>query len=498
MRASASLSLVLLVLFASVASAAKRDRDRDRDDLTPPPVPQKNPEADRNRAEAEQAYQKGDFRRVVEIANLLLATYPTDNPHVAYYWRASAQVELGRQARSARQVRDGIADARQGIASEGKRFAWLYIPYLYGLSSLTELENRSDHAALAVQVATPVLQRPVGADFTADDKAQIYFQRAVAQAARKDLAAATLDYTEAIRLNPQHVAAQINRAEALAAQHRTRDAIAAYDEAVKLFPNLLVAHNNRGNLRQSTGDLDGAIVDFTRALQIDPKFGVGYINRGHCLARQNSPQAAEGDFTEALRQTMDAPMQGVAYRFRAVARLSQGNVEGALADYAAALKLNPKDATLYEERGCARFFAKDFSGAAGDFAKAIEMNPQLVRLVPWQATALARNGKTAEARAALDAARNAKSAPPAWIAKLDAYLADQITEQDLLTAAAELTPETEKSQRLCEARFFIGQKKLLANEPDPAAEQFREAIATKSFAATAFRGARFELNDFTN
>lgn len=497
MKRSAPLSLVVLVLFASIASA-KRDRDQDRDDFAPPLPAQKNPEADRNRAEAEQAYQKGDFRRVVEIANLLLATYPTDNPHVAYYWRASAQVELGRQARSARQVRDGIADARQGIGLEGKRFAWLYIPYLYGLSSLTELEKRSDHATLAIQVATPLLQRPIGTDFTADDKAQLYFQRAVAQTAKKDLAAATLDYTEAIKLNPQHVGAHINRAEALAAQRRTKDAIAAYDEAVRQFPNLLVAHNNRGNLRQSVGDLDGAIGDFTRALQIDPKFGVGYINRGHCLARQNSPQAAEGEFAQALQQTMDAPMQGVAYRFRAVARLSQGNTEGALADYAAAMKLAPRDATLYEERGCARFFARDFPGAAADFAKALEINPQLVRLIPWQAVALARGGKTAEARATLDAARNAKSAPPAWIAKLDAYLAEQITEPDLLAAAAELTPETEKSQRLCEARFFIGQKKLLANEPDAAAEQFREALATKSFAATAFRGARFELNDFKN
>jgi tetratricopeptide (TPR) repeat protein len=344
----------------------------------------------------------------------------------------------------------------------------------------------------------PLLQRPIGTDFTADDKAQLYFQRAVAQTAKKDLAAATLDYTEAIKLNPQHVGAHINRAEALAAQRRTKDAIAAYDEAVRQFPNLLVAHNNRGNLRQSVGDLDGAIGDFTRALQIDPKFGVGYINRGHCLARQNSPQAAEGEFAQALQQTMDAPMQGVAYRFRAVARLSQGNTEGALADYAAAMKLAPRDATLYEERGCARFFARDFPGAAADFAKALEINPQLVRLIPWQAVALARGGKTAEARATLDAARNAKSAPPAWIAKLDAYLAEQITEPDLLAAAAELTPETEKSQRLCEARFFIGQKKLLANEPDAAAEQFREALATKSFAATAFRGARFELNDFKN
>jgi tetratricopeptide (TPR) repeat protein len=489
----APLGAFVLVILCSLAAFAK-DRDRDRDDDTPP-TPQRNPEADKTRAEADQANQRGDYRRVIELANLLLSTYPTDNPHVAYYHRASAQVELGRQARSPKQIREGIADARQGLSVEGKKHAWLYIPYLYGLTSLAEVEKRNEHADLALQVAAPLLQRPIGADFSANDKANLLYQRALAHTVRGDLNGAIVDYTDALRLTPQFLGAHIKRAEALTAQRRTREAASAYDEAVKLFPKTVLVYNNRGNFRRSTGDLDGAIADFSRSLEFDPKFAVGYVNRGLCLTEQDNPQGGEGDFSQALKLPLDPSMQLLTHRLRALARLSQGNSKDPLADYAAALRLAPQDATLYEERGCARFFAKDFTGSADDFAKALQMNPQLTRILPWQALALARAGKSAESRAVLDSAPDAKPAPPAWILKLADCLADRITEEALLTAASEFPPQ-EKNARLCEARFFIGQKKLLANAAEPAAEQFREALATKAFSVTSFRGARYELGDF--
>lgn len=492
MRRVTPIAFAIVILCSTTPFAKDRDRDFEN---SPPPIPQKNPEADRNRAEADQANQRGDYRRVIEISNLLLSSFPTDNPHVAYYLRGGAQIELGRQARSSKQIRDGIADARQGLALEGKKFAWLYIPYLYGLTSLAEVEKRSEHADLALQVAGPLLQRQVGAEFSAEDKANILYQRALAHTVRGDLNAAILDYTDAIRFSSQHLSSHIKRAEALAATRRTREAASAWDEAVKQFPKTMVVYNNRGNFRKQTGDLDGAVVDFTRSLEFDPKFAIGYVNRGLCLNEQDSSKAAEGDFTQALKLPLDPAMQAVAYRLRAVARVSQGNSKDALSDYAAALRLSPQDATLYEERGCARFFAKDFIGAADDFSKALQINPQLTRILPWQALALARAGKSAESRAILDGVAEAKPAAPAWILKLADCLAGRISDEALLAAAAEFNAP-EKVSRLCEARFFIGQRKLLASEADPAAEQFREAVATKAFSVTSFRGARYELGDF--
>lgn len=493
MRLAAIVAVTLVIVCSSPLFA--KDRDRDFENASPP-VPQKNPEADRIRAEADQANQRGDFRRVVELANTLLTSFPTDNPHVAYYLRGGAQVELGRQAGSSKQIREGITDARQGLSTEGRRFAWLYIPYLYGLTSLAEVEKRTDHADQAIQVAGPIIQRPVGAEFTADDKANLLYQRGMAHSVRGDLNAAVRDYSEAIQLSGQFLGAHIKRAESLASLRRTREAAAAWDEAVKTFPKTMLVYNNRGTFRRSTGDLDGAVVDFSRSLEIDPKFAIGYVNRGLCLVEQNSPKAAEGDFDQALKLPLDAGAQNLAYRMRAIARLAQGNAKPAIADYSAALRNAPQDATLYEERGCARFFAKDYSGSADDFAKALQLNPQLSRVLPWQALSLARGGKSAESRAVLNSVANLKPTAPAWIVKLTDNLADRIDDEALLAAAAEFS-SPERASRECEAHFFIGQKRLLANEAGPAAEQFREAIASSAFTVTAYRGARFELGEFT-
>ncbi|MSR58134.1 MAG: tetratricopeptide repeat protein [Planctomycetaceae bacterium] len=491
-----ALGVILFLSFFNATGFAQDQNFEDFGQFENPVGTPLNAEAEKLRIETNTAYQRGDFKKVIELANRLLASYPSDFPHFAYHMRASAQIELGRQARSSKQIREGVSDARTAIGLAGTKHPWLYIPYLYGLTSLSEVEKRHEHAEMAIKTIAPVLQREISDIFTAENKADLLYQRALAHTVKTDLKAATIDYTEAIRLNPKHLGSHLRRAEALAAQNRGKETQAAYDEAVKLFPETVVVINNRGNYRRLTGNLDGAVADFAKALELDPAFGVGFINRGWCLADQNKPQDAKANFDEALKHPLDPSLQFRAYNLRALANASLGDADAALADYDAAVKIAPKEATIYEERACAQFFKKDFAAAANDFAKALELNPKLGRLVPFQTLTLLRAGKTAEARTVLDTAAKTKSAPHPWLAKLEEFLADQIDAQDLLKAAAEMEPAQSKVARLCEARFFIGQKKLLAGEADAAAEQFREAIATNAFAMTAYRGARFELGDF--
>src|SRR4029077_15220713 len=119
-----------------------------------------------------------------------------DNVHVAYYLRASGKVELGRISGSGKQVRDGIVDARQAILLAGNEYPWVHIPYLYGLTSLAEIERRREHADLAIKVATPVLQLPESKGYTADDRANVCYQRGLAYAARGDFKLAANDHAE--------------------------------------------------------------------------------------------------------------------------------------------------------------------------------------------------------------------------------------------------------------------------------------------------------------
>lgn len=486
---SAAVMLAILLTFDSATIARERYSDFEINEVGSPP------EATQARSQADAAYQQGNYSRVVELADFLIQNYPGDHVQIAYHLRASAKIEMGRMAGSGKQIRDGIADARQALSFGGNEFPWLHIPYLYGLSSLAEVERRPEHADLAIKVVTPVLQYPATKDFTEDDRANLYYQRGLAYAARGDFKLAAADQAQAIRLSPGHLGAYVKRAEAYSALRQARDALAAYDEAVARFPNVLLVFNDRGKYRRSTGDLEGAIEDFSRCLAIDPKSAVGYLNRGVCLADQNNPQAAEGDFTEALNLKPNAGLTSFAYRLRAAARLAQGNSAAAIADYSAAAKAAPQDATLYEERGFANLFQKDFAAAAADFAKALQINPQLARVLPWHAVAQSRSGQTAEARSLLETALAGKSPPTGWTAKVCGFLLDHVAEPEFLDATADANVQ-EKARRVCEAHYFIGQKQLLREDGNAASDHFREAAGTKQYSLSAYRGARYELGDF--
>jgi lipoprotein NlpI len=491
-----SVALMSCLLSAFAPAAFSRDGDFDNRIFEQPRG--SSPEVTETRSQADSAYQQGDYARVIELATRLIDNYPGDNVHVAYHLRASAKIELGRLAGSGKQVREGITDARQAIILAGNEYPWVHIPYVYGLSSLAEIERRKEHADLAIKVVTPVLQFPETKNYTSEDRANLYYQRGLAYMSRGDFKLAANDHAEALRLSPQHLGSNLKRAEALQAQGLTKEALAAYDTAVERFPNVLIVFNDRGKLRRMAGDLDGAITDFTRCLQLDPKFAVGNINRGMCLAESNNPQAGEGDFSEALNSKLDPGTTVLAYRQRAATRLAQGKGPEAIGDLDAAIKLNARDASLFEERGCAQYFQKSFAAAAADFAKAMELNSQMAHVVPWRALALARSGMTAESRALLDATMNGKTPPTGWVAKVCAYLLDQVDEQNLLDAAASATTPRDKARQGCEAHYFAGQKQLLRDDAAKAAESFRQCVASKEYTLSAYRGACFELGQFAN
>src|SRR4030095_10539596 len=65
-----------------------------------------------------------------------------------------------------------------------------------------------------------------------------------------------------------------------------------------------------------------------------------------------------------------------SYFSRAKLRLAQGDLDGAISDFDAALVFNPRLADAYCNRGVARYSKDDFAAAITDFDKALEINPR--------------------------------------------------------------------------------------------------------------------------
>ncbi len=63
------------------------------------------------------------------------------------------------------------------------------------------------------------------------------------------------------------------------------------------------------------------------------------------------------------------------YYKRGVAKGELQDYRGAIADFTAAIKINPKDFDAYQSRGFAKGELQDYRGAIADHTRAIEINP---------------------------------------------------------------------------------------------------------------------------
>ena len=60
-----------------------------------------------------------------------------------------------------------------------------------------------------------------------------------------------------------------------------------------------------------------------------------------------------------------------------VDKYKQGDYQGAIVDYSAAIEIDPQSALTYYNRGLVKFNLKDYQGAIFDTNKAIDINPEL-------------------------------------------------------------------------------------------------------------------------
>ncbi len=438
------------------------------------------------KSEAETAYQQGDFVKCIELTTKSLAANPAD--HVSLYLRASARVELGQVQRDVKLVRAGIEDARESLKAIGKLEANYYLPYLYGMTTLAQLENRPEHAGTAVQIADSLVAK---GSIPADQKANIYYQRAVANIVRKKPEEAVKDYQAAIQLHPQHLGARVGLAESYVLSSQPEKALAAFTDAVTAFPKNPLVYNNRGMFLQQRGKSKDAYADFSKAVELDPTFTVAITNRGFTALNSGQPGAAEADFNAAIKLDPNVPLP---YSLRGTSRLAQGKVEPALQDYLTVVKLDPQNPTAKADVGFAKLFAKDYAGAREAFDEALKAEVNLRYLLPWRLWSAVLAGQA-------DAAANAgeSAAKPAdkrdWVDHLLLFIAGKETDEDLLAAAK--TKETQlQNAQTCEAYYFIAERTAATGNPDGAGAAYRQALQTKAINLSAYRGAQFALQQF--
>jgi len=475
--------LVVACLTATQFAAAQR---------TPPSPTSKsagNPEHERLKIDAEHAYETEDFARCIDLTGRVLAQNPRD--HVALYLRASARVELGLRDGNVKEVRAGVEDAREAMRHGGTDQINYYLPYFYGMTVLSDMENRKEHADVVIQFAGTLLTRPT---LTPEEKANILYQRATANGARmvRNFEAAARDFEAAIALVPGHLGARLGLANTYLQLKRPDKAEAAYTAAVEAAPNNPLVYNNRGMFFQQQGKTQNALADFTRAIEIAPDYMIAYVNRGFTAMTEGNAAAAEADLTSALKIDPNHPP---AYSLRGTARLSQGDTKGAIEDYSQVLRLDPRNPVAQGDLGFARFFAGDYAGANAAFERAMAFDPNLKFFNPWRFWALMKAGQTQVAATKFADAFGKPADQRDWVDALLAYLAGKSNEQELLKAVDQKDEALRKAQ-LAEAYFFMAEKKSAAGDMPAATALYQQVLDTKQAHLSAYRGAQYALKSF--
>jgi tetratricopeptide (TPR) repeat protein len=113
-------------------------------------------------------------------------------------------------------------------------------------------------------------------------------------------------------------------------------AIADFTEAIRLDPQHPSPYNDRGFCRLQQGQPDEAIADFTRAIALAPHFAKALKNRGDAYLVKRDSDRAVRDLSEAIRLEPD---NADSYASRAAAYRAQGKVKEAAADERSAKEL---------------------------------------------------------------------------------------------------------------------------------------------------------------
>ena len=322
-------------------------------------------------------------------------------------------------------------------------------------------------------VAPPVLAQSSASDWVNSGNAKYK---------KGDLDGAVTDYSRAIEIDPKYAEAYINRGNAKSEKGDPDEAIVDLSRAIEINPKYAEAYINRGVAKGKKGDLDGEIADYSRAIEIDPEYAEAYSNRGLVKRIKGDLDGAVADYSSAIEIN---PNYAVAYINRGNAKNEKGDLDGAVADYSRAIEIAPDYAMAYSNRGNVFQAKGQFDRAVADFNKEVELNTKdeyaCLRLLV--ATWLSKGdagGATATLRKHIDA-----NSSDDWVRTISKYYAgtDKMNEEAVLAEARKGKDGKEVRERLCEAYYYLGVKRLVAGNRKGAVEYFTSSIETdvKSF-----------------
>jgi serine/threonine protein kinase/Flp pilus assembly protein TadD len=259
--------------------------------------------------------------------------------------------------------------------------------------------------------------------------AEAHLQRAQQRRQMGEFTGALQDCALVIEQFPDRAAdAYAERGACARDQGRLSQAAADLSEAIRLAPGKPLAYSRRGYLYLKTNQFDAALADLNEAIRLEPN-DLDYLNRGIVYSVTGKSAEALAELTALIQR--DSSNRDAFYQ-RALVHRDCGKYKEAIADFRAALAIEPNDADslalLATLLACGPEATELTAIEAATLArKACTLSDgKESRHLDALAATLAKNGDFPKAvQTAVQAVRLAEGSPeePAYRARLELYKA---------------------------------------------------------------------------
>lgn len=274
-------------------------------------------------AQAETAYQEGDFSMAMQAYGCVLISDPfNDSVRVE---RLASAVEVGDYMTAygdvfllnnttPQTILGQIAGAEEGQTKLRAFLAIFAVLPNYDLA-LSNVEH--------ILAADP-------------SSAFAYVIRAAAYEGLEDPENARSAFDQAVALAPDNAQVYGLMAAAQFSVFDIQGVRQNVTQAITLDPNIAQLYRLRGFTSMVMGDPEAVLEDANRAIELDPDYFAFYVLRGHAHHASGDPQSALADFDQVIAL---APQSGFGYALRAELKLQIGDNAAAALDILTAMEL---------------------------------------------------------------------------------------------------------------------------------------------------------------
>lgn len=230
--------------------------------------------------------------------------------------------------------------------------------------------------------------------------AAAFSRRATASAARQNYASAIADLNRACELAPDDPGYRYQRGMALWESGQSDPALADFDAALKLKPDHVPSLLARAQMHARSA-LPAAVADLEAADRSLPKEAVEHLEIGNVYEAADLLPAALVQYSKWIdsHERTDVRMPRALNSRCWVRALLNKELDAALADCNAAVKLQPKSAAYLDSRALVYLRLGNYDKAIADYDASLAINPKVASSRYCRGIARARQGHSAQGQA---------------------------------------------------------------------------------------------------